>query len=166
MASQVSKLSILLAILTVQSTGLAQNSINEQARKIYAAAGMSGLRKSIAFDAPIGDLLSRTGTHRVAALSNSDQQDVQDYSSSTTLGQLNSILNITTQGDTSYFLKTTARHVDFAEADLLQGKFKETGCGSNWDATIEVKLSALSRSQLYIGGEYWQTTICRCLSNR
>lgn len=148
MASQVSKLSILLAILTVQSTGLAQNSINEQARKIYAAAGMSGLRKSIAFDAPIGDLLSRTGTHRVAALSNSDQQDVQDYSSSTTLGQLNSILNITTQGDTSYFLKTTARHVDFAEADLLQASSKRLDVG-----VIGMQLSK-SNLVRYLGVSY------------
>jgi hypothetical protein len=148
MASQVSKLSILLAILTVQSTGFAQNSINEQARKVYAAAGMSGLRKSIAFDAPIGDLLSRTGTHRVAALSDSDQQDVQDYSSSTTLGQLNSILNITTQGDTSYFLKTTARHVDFAEADLLQASSKRLDVG-----VIGMQLSK-SNLVRYLGVSY------------
>ena len=148
MASQVSKLSILLAILTTQSTLFAQSSINEEARTVYSAAGMSGLRKSIAFDAPIGDLLSRTGTHRVAALSNSDQQDVQDYSSSTTLGQLNSILNITTQGDTSYFLKTTARHVDFAEADLLQASSKRLDVG-----VIGMQLSK-SNLVRYLGVSY------------
>ena len=148
MASQVSKLSILLAILTTQSTLFAQSSINEEARKVYSAAGMSGLRKSIAFDAPIGDLLSRTGTHRVAALSNSDQQDVQDYSSSTTLGQLNSILNITTQGGTSYFLKTTARHVDFAEADLLQASSKRLDVG-----VIGMQLSK-SNLVRYLGVSY------------
>jgi len=129
MISQASKLSTLLAILTIQTTSFAQSSINEEARKVYAAAGMSGLRKSIAFDAPIGDLLSRTGTHRVAALSNSGQQDSQNYSSSTMLGQFNSIFNITTQGDTSYFLKTTARHVDFEESDLLQASSKRLDVG-------------------------------------
>jgi len=40
----------------------------------------------------MGDLLSRTGTHRVAALSQSGQE-AQDYSSSTILGQFNSIIN-------------------------------------------------------------------------
>ena len=63
MAFQVSKLSTLLVILTVQSTSFAQSTINDEARKVYAAAGMSGLRKSIAFDAPIGDLLSRLAQH-------------------------------------------------------------------------------------------------------
>ena len=129
MISQASKLITLLAILTIQTTSFAQSSINEEARKVYAAAGMSGLRKSIAFDAPIGDLLSRTGTHRAAALSNSGQQDSQNYSSSTMLGQFNSIFNITTQGDTSYFLKTTARHVDFEESDLLQASSKRLDVG-------------------------------------
>mgnify|MGYP006080481107 CR=1 FL=1 len=148
MASQVSKLSILLAILTVQSTGFAQNSINEQARKIYAAAGMSGLRKSIAFDAPIGDLLSRTGTHRAAALSNSSQQDLQNYSSSTVLGQFNSIFNIANQGDTSYFFKTTARHVDFEEADLLQASSKRLDVG-----VIGMQLSK-SNLLRYLGVSY------------
>ena len=129
MTLQASKVSILLAILISQTTSFAQIPKNEEARKVYAAAGMSGLRKSIAFDAPIGDLLSRTGTHRVAALSNSGQQDAQDYSSTTTLGQFNSIFNITVQGDTSYFLKTTARHVDFKEADLLQASSKRLDVG-------------------------------------
>src|SRR5210317_2470158 len=96
MALQIYKQTTLLVILTIQSTSFAQSMINEEARKVYAAAGMSGLRKSIAFDAPIGDLLSRTGTHRVAALSNSDQED---YSSSIILGQFNSLFNFTTQGD-------------------------------------------------------------------
>ena len=124
MAFKVSKLSTLLVILTMQSTSFAQSTVNEEARKVYAAAGMSGLRKSIAFDAPIGDLLSRTGTHRVAALSNSSQKGSQSYSSSTNLGQFNSIFNITNQSDTSYFVKTTARHVDFEEPDLLQASSK------------------------------------------
>ena len=148
MSLQASKLSILLAMLTVQSIGFAQGPINEEARKVYAAAGMSGLRKSIAFDAPIGDLLSRTGTHRVAALSNSDQQDVQDYSSSTTLAQFNSIFNITNHGDTSYFLKTTARHVDFEEADLLQASSKRLDVG-----VIGMQLSK-SNLLRYLGVSY------------
>ena len=97
MALRASKLCILPIILIIKTTSFAQIPQNEEARKVYAAAGMSGLRKSIAFDAPIGDLLSRTGTHRVAALSNSDQED---YSSSIILGQFNSLFNFTTQGDT------------------------------------------------------------------
>jgi len=148
MASLASKLSILLAILLVQSTGLAQNSVNEQARKLYAAAGMSGLRKSIAFDAPIGDLLSRAGTHRIAALSNSSQKNSQSYSSSTNLGQFNSIFNITNQGDTSYFFKTTARHVDFEEADLLQASSKRLDVG-----VIGMQLSK-SNLLRYLGVSY------------
>ncbi len=148
MAFQASKLSILLIILTMQSTSFAQSTINKEARKVYTAAGMSGLRKSIAFDAPIGDLLSRTGTHRVAALSNSSQKDSQNYSSSTVLGQLNSMFNITNQGNTSYFLKTTARHVDFEEADLLQASSKRLDVG--------VIGMQLSRSNLlrYLGVSY------------
>ena len=126
MALRASKLCILPIILIIKTTSFAQISQNEEARKVFAAAGMSGLRKSIAFDAPIGDLLSRTGTHRVAALSNSDQED---YSSSIILGQFNSLFNFTTQGDTSYFFKTTARHVDFKEADLLQASSKRLDVG-------------------------------------
>ena len=126
MALRASRLCILPIILIIKTTSFAQIPQNEEARKVYAAAGMSGLRKSIAFDAPIGDLLSRTGTHRVAALSNSDQED---YSSSIILGQFNSLFNFTTQGDTSYFFKTTARHVDFKEADLLQASSKRLDVG-------------------------------------
>jgi hypothetical protein len=148
MAFQVTKLSTLLVILTVQSTSFAQSTINDEARKVYAAAGMSGLRKSIAFDAPIGDLLSRTGTHRVAALSNSSQKDSESYSSSTTLGQFNSIFNFTNRGDTSYFLKTTARHVDFEEADLLQASSKRLDVG-----VIGMQLSK-SNLLRYLGVSY------------
>jgi len=41
MALQVYKLTTLLVILTIQSTSFAQSTINEEARKVYAAAGMS-----------------------------------------------------------------------------------------------------------------------------
>jgi hypothetical protein len=121
---------MLLVLLVSQKTSFAQTPGDEKARKVYAAAGMSGLRKSIAFDAPLGDLLGRTGTHRVAALSQSGQEtQAKNYSSSTKLGQFNSIINLANSGATSYFLKTTARHVDFEESELLRANAKRFDIG-------------------------------------
>ena len=117
----------LLLLAASQSGSYAQPSSNG-IKNIYSAAGISGLRKSIAFDAPMGDLLSRTGTHRVAALSQSGQE-AQDYSSSTILGQFNSIINFANSGATSYFFKTTVRHVDFEESELLRANSKRLDIG-------------------------------------
>ena len=119
----------LLLLAASQSGSYAQPSSNG-IKNIYSAAGISGLRKSIAFDAPLGDLLTRTGTHRVAALSQSGQEtQAKNYSSLTKLGQFNSIINLANSGATSYFLKTTARHVDFEESELLRANSKRLDIG-------------------------------------
>ena len=96
------------------------------------ALGMSGLRRSIALDAPLGALLMRNNTYRVAKLSSANAKSASDevsYNSSSAIGQFNSVLDIGHTNDTAYFLKTTARHVDFEVHDLLKASVKRFDLG-------------------------------------
>ena len=94
------------------------------------AVGMSGLRRSIALDAPLGALLMRNNTYRIAKLSSAAvPAGDRKYSSSSAIGQFNSVLDIGHSDDTAFFLKTTARHVDFEVSDLLKASVKRLDLG-------------------------------------
>ena len=51
------------------------------------------------------------------------------FSSSSAIGQFNSVLDIGHSGDTAFFLQTTARHVDFEVSDLLKASVKRLDLG-------------------------------------
>jgi len=96
------------------------------------ALGRSGLRRSIALDAPIGALLMRNNTYRVAKLSSAAGAGLssrEEFTSSSAIGQFNSMLEIGLKSDTAYFLQTTARHVDFEVSDLLKASVKRIDLG-------------------------------------
>ena len=72
------------------------------------ALGMSGLRRSIALDAPLGALLMRNNTYRIAKLSSAAvPAGDRKFTSSSAIGQFNSVLDIGLVGETAFFLKTT-----------------------------------------------------------
>ena len=119
--------SILLA-----SPALGQGSDALDLSMMRRALGMSGLRRSIALDAPLGALLMRNNTYRIAKLSSTNVKGASDevkYNSSSAIGQFNSVLDIGHTDDTAYFLKTTARHVDFEVPDLLKASVKRFDLG-------------------------------------
>ena len=94
------------------------------------ALGMSGLRRSIALDTPLGALLMRNNTYRIAKLSLAAVPAGDGkFSSSSAIGQFNSVLDIGHSGDTAFFLQTTARHVDFEVSDLLKASVKRLDLG-------------------------------------
>ena len=94
------------------------------------ALGMSGLRRSIALDAPLGALLMRNNTYRIAKLSSAAvPAGDRKFTSSSAIGQFNSVLDIGQVGETAFFLKTTARHVDFEVSDLLRASVKRLDLG-------------------------------------
>ena len=94
------------------------------------ALGMSGLRRSIALDTPLGALLMRNNTYRIAKLSAAAvPAGDRKFSSSSAIGQFNSVLDIGHSGDTAFFLQTTARHVDFEVSDLLKASVKRLDLG-------------------------------------
>ena len=94
------------------------------------ALGMSGLRRSIALDAPLGALLMRNNTYRIAKLSSAAvPAGDRKFTSSSAIGQFNSVLDIGYVGETAFFLKTTARHVDFEVSDLLRASVKRLDLG-------------------------------------
>jgi hypothetical protein len=94
------------------------------------ALGMSGLRRSIALDTPLGALLMRNNTYRIAKLSLAAvPAGDRKFSSSSAIGQFNSVLDIGHSGDTAFFLQTTARHVDFEVSDLLKASVKRLDLG-------------------------------------
>ena len=92
--------------------------------------GISGLRRSIALDAPLGALLMRNNQYRIAKLSSvAVQAGDRKFTSSSAIGQFNSVLEIGRSDDTAFFLKTTARHVDFEISDLLKASVKRLDLG-------------------------------------
>ena len=94
------------------------------------ALGMSGLRRSIALDAPLGALLMRNNTYRIAKLSSAAvPAGDRKFTSSSAIGQFNSVLDVGQVGETAFFLKTTARHVDFEVSDLLRASVKRFDLG-------------------------------------
>ena len=70
------------------------------------ALGMSGLRRSIALDTPLGALLMRNNTYRIAKLSAAAvPAGDRKFSSSSAIGQFNSVLDIGTQAIRPFFYR-------------------------------------------------------------
>ena len=79
---------------------------------------------------PLGALLMRNNTYRIAKLSAAAvPAGDRKFSSSSAIGQFNSVLDIGHSGDTAFFLQTTARHVDFEVSDLLKASVKRLDLG-------------------------------------
>ena len=122
----------LSSLILLASPAWGQDSDALDLPMLRRALGMSGLRRSIALDAPLGALLMRNNTYRVAKLSSANAKSASDevsYNSSSAIGQFNSVLDIGHTNDTAYFLKTTARHVDFEVHDLLKASVKRFDLG-------------------------------------
>ena len=118
----------------ILSTSPARGQSNESLDlpSMRRALGRSGLRRSIALDAPIGALLMRNNTYRVGKLSSAAGTGLPSsgkFTSSSAIGQFNSVLEIRHTSDTAYLLKTTARHVDFEVSDLLKASVKRLDLG-------------------------------------
>ena len=76
----------------------------------------SGLRRSLALDAPLGDLLMRNMSYRFFSLSDRSGNEIPNQDSITSLsniGQFNSLLSLGDNDNQRFFLQTTIRHADF-----------------------------------------------------
>ena len=85
--------------------------------------GISGLRRGIALDAPLGELLTRNISYRMSSklsLSAEPSKSVTVKSESS-IAQFNSVASIGHNEDYDFFFKTTARHVDLEiQTHLMQ----------------------------------------------
>ena len=93
--------------------------------------GMSGLRRSIALDAPLGELLTRNISYRMSSklsLSTEPSKSVTVKSESS-IAQFNSVASIGHNKDYDFFLKTTARHVDLEIPDTFDASAKRLDFG-------------------------------------
>jgi hypothetical protein len=93
--------------------------------------GMSGLRRSIALDSPMGELLTRNMSYRMSSnlsLLTAASKSVPVKSESS-IAQFNSVASIGHNKDYDFFLKTTARHVDFEISDTFDASAKRLDFG-------------------------------------
>ncbi len=92
----------------------------------------SGLRRSLALDAPLGDLLMRNMSYRFFSLSNRNGNEIlnQDsiYSFSN-IGQFNSLLSLGSNDNYKFFLQTTIRHADFEIDNYFRSSAKRFDIG-------------------------------------
>jgi hypothetical protein len=93
--------------------------------------GMSGLRRSIALDSPLGELLTRNISYRMSSMmtESADPEGSVSVDSSSSIIQFNSLATIGSNNNTGFFLKTTARHVDFEISNELNANAKRLDFG-------------------------------------
>ena len=93
--------------------------------------GMSGLRRSIALDAPLGELLTRNISYRMSSKLSQSTEASKSVSvkSESSIAQFNSVASIGHNEDYDFFLKTTARHVDFEIPDTFDASAKRLDFG-------------------------------------
>ena len=93
--------------------------------------GMSGLRRSIALDAPLGELLTRNISYRMSSKLPSSMGASKSVSvkSESSIAQFNSVASIGRNEGYDFFLKTTARHVDLEIPDTFDASAKRLDFG-------------------------------------
>ena len=118
---------ILLQTSLIESFA-AESLSEEQWRKDL---GMSGLRRSIALDSPLGELLTRNISYRMSSMltESADPGGSVPVGSSSSIIQFNSVTSIGSNNDYGFFLKTTARHVDFEISDKFNANAKRLDFG-------------------------------------
>jgi hypothetical protein len=118
---------ILLQTSLIESFA-AESLSEEQWRKDL---GMSGLRRSIALDSPLGELLTRNIGYRMSSMltESADPGGSVPVGSSSSIIQFNSVTSIGSNNDYGFFLKTTARHVDFEISDKFNANAKRLDFG-------------------------------------
>ena len=118
---------ILLQTSLIESFA-AESLSEEQWRKDL---GMSGLRRSIALDSPLGELLTRNISYRMSSMltESADPGGSVPVGSSSSIIQFNSVASIGSNNDYGFFLKTTARHVDFEISDKFNANAKRLDFG-------------------------------------
>lgn len=93
--------------------------------------GASGLRRSIALDSPLGELLTRSISYRMSSMltESADPGGSVPVGSSSSIIQFNSVASIGSNDNYGFFLKTTARHVDFEISDKFNANAKRLDFG-------------------------------------
>ena len=92
----------------------------------------SGLRRSLALDAPLGDLLMRNMSYRFFSLSNRYGNEITNQDSIYSLsniGQFNSLLSLGNNDNNEFFLQTTIRHADFEIDNYFRSSAKRFDIG-------------------------------------
>ncbi|MDG2140118.1 MAG: hypothetical protein P8K27_01345 [Gammaproteobacteria bacterium] len=92
----------------------------------------SGLRRSLALDAPLGDLLMRNMSYRFFSLSNRNDNGTPNQdslNSSSKIAQFNSLLSMGNNEKYKFFLQTTARHADFEIDNYFRSSAKRFDIG-------------------------------------
>ena len=106
----------------------------------------------------------RNNTYRIAKLSLAAVPAGDGkFSSSSAIGQFNSVLDIGHSGDTAFFLQTTARHVDFEVSDLLKASVKRLDLGviamrNSSAETRNILGSVSSLKTILAGRNLWMVT--------
>lgn len=92
----------------------------------------SGLRRSLALDAPLGDLLMRNMSYRFFSLSNRNDNEIPNQDSINSLSnivQFNSLLSLGNNENYKFFLQTTIRHADFEIDNYFRSSAKRFDIG-------------------------------------
>ena len=92
----------------------------------------SGLRRSIALDAPLGDLLMRNMSYRFFSLSDRNDNEIPNQDSITSLsnvGQFNSLISLGNSENYKFFLQTTIRHADSEIGNYFRSSAKRFDLG-------------------------------------
>ncbi len=108
----------------------------------------SGLRRSLALDAPLGDLLMRNMSYRFFSLSNRNGNVIPNQDSIYSLsniGQFNSLLSLGRNDNHKFFLQTTIRHADFEIDNYFRSSAKR------FDIGLLSTSSNKSQSASYLG---------------
>ena len=108
----------------------------------------SGLRRSLALDAPLGDLLMRNMSYRFFSLSNRNGNVIPNQDSIYSLsniGQFNSLLSLGHNDNHKFFLQTTLRHADFEIDNYFRSSAKR------FDIGLLSTSSNKSQSASYLG---------------
>jgi hypothetical protein len=92
----------------------------------------SGLRRSLALDAPLGDLLMRNMSYRFSSLSirnNNETPNQDSLNSLSKIAQFNSLLPLGNNENYKFFLQTTIRHADFEIDNYFRSSAKRFDIG-------------------------------------
>ena len=124
---------LLLTFLLILTTLIQKISYGSENPDSFKQSLMtSGLRRSIALDAPLGDLLMRNMSYRFFSLSErNDKQPSNEDSIDLTsnIGQFNSLLELGKNESHNFLLQTTARHVDFEIGSFFKASNKRLDIG-------------------------------------